>query len=132
MRLPNGGMKIPKMDESARLALQVALRGKSEVEFKPMFGNLAAFLQGNMFAGVFGKAVFLRLSEEDRAIAAGLGARPFEPMAGRPMKEYVEAPVGWIRHEKLLDEWLYRSLEYARSLPSKKGATRAKAKKGKK
>jgi len=35
----------------------------------------------------------LRLSDEDRAKFLRLpGAKPFEPMAGRPMREYVELP----------------------------------------
>jgi hypothetical protein len=78
---------------------------------------------------VFGKAVFLRLSDEDRAAAAGLGAGPFEPLPGRLMKDYVVAPVGWLRDGKLLREWLERSLVYARDLPSRKGSS-AKPKKG--
>ncbi len=124
-------MKMPKMDEGAKRVLQAALRGKPGVEFKPMFGNLGAFVRGNMFAGVFGKAVFLRLPEDDRAAAAGLGAGPFEPLPGRPMKDYVVAPVGWLSDGRLLRGWLERSLEYAQDLPRKKGSS-AKPKRGRK
>lgn len=113
-------MKMPKMDEGARQVLQAALHGKPGVEFRPMFGNLGAFVRGTMFAGVFGRAIFLRLSDEDRAAAAGLGAGPFEPLPGRPMKDYVAAPVGWLSDGRLFKEWLERSLVYAQGLPRKK------------
>ena len=59
---------------------------------KPMFGYPALFLDGNMFAGTFQDKIVARLSAEDRARAMKAGATPFEPMAGRPMKEYVVVP----------------------------------------
>jgi len=31
-----------------------------------MFGNQAAFVNGDMFAGLFGDRLFVRLSDEDR------------------------------------------------------------------
>jgi len=36
------------------------------VQVRPMFGNLAGFSNGNMFIGLFGSAVFVRLGEDDR------------------------------------------------------------------
>ena len=59
---------------------------------KPMFGYPALYLGGNMFAGTFQDKVVARLSEQERAKVAKAGAKPFEPMPGRPMKEYVVIP----------------------------------------
>ncbi len=60
------------------------------VERRKMFGGLTLFVNGNMFAGVHGRKIVLRLSEAERANAqAEAGALPFEPMPGRVMKEYV-------------------------------------------
>jgi hypothetical protein len=36
------------------------------VQVRPMFGNLAGLSNGNMFIGLFGSAVFVRLGEDDR------------------------------------------------------------------
>lgn len=60
-----------------------------------MFGHPCAFVSVQMFMGVFGNAVFVRLPEDLRGeLLAEEGAGPFEPMAGRPMKEYVTLPAG--------------------------------------
>ena len=54
-----------------------------------MFGHPCAFVNGNMFFGTFGQSLVVRVGE---AAAAGLsGKLPlFEPMPGRPWKEYVQ------------------------------------------
>ena len=63
------------------------------VAIRPMFGHKAAFVNGNMFTGTFGKHVFVRLDEPSRAeLLTVAGANPFEPMKGRPMTEYVQLP----------------------------------------
>jgi TfoX/Sxy family transcriptional regulator of competence genes len=59
-----------------------------------MFGGPAYFVNGNMFAGVLGEQLMVRLDADDRAelLDADPGAVPFEPMPGRPMREYVTLP----------------------------------------
>ena len=58
-----------------------------------MFGNDAAFVNGNLFAGLFGKDLFVRLSEMDQAELLGeKGASRFSPMEGRPMSGYIVVP----------------------------------------
>jgi len=53
-----------------------------------MFGNISAFVNGNMFAGLFGNDLFVRLSKESRKeLLEKQGASLLEPMKGRPMKE---------------------------------------------
>ena len=62
-------------------------------EPRKVFVYPAAFVNGNMFCGCHQENVVLRLGEEDRAkLLQEEGARVFEPMPGRPMKEYVVAP----------------------------------------
>jgi len=90
------------------------------IERRKMFGCPAYYINGNMMAGVYGTQLFLRLSPEDREeLRASLDARPFEPMAGRPMKEYLAMPPSIIDDEAALDEWMRRSVEFASSLPPK-------------
>lgn len=95
---------------------------------KPMFGHIAAFVNGTMFMGVFGSRVLVRLVATDREeLLAEDGAGPFEPMAGRPMREYVLLPADWLDDPDRAKPWVQRSLAYAAALPPKKGKAAAKA-----
>ncbi len=66
------------------------------VVVKPMFGNLGAFVNGNMFAGLFGDRIGVRVLDDARRaeLAATDGAGPFGPEE-RPMGGYVAAPAAW-------------------------------------
>ena len=90
------------------------------VDRRKMFGYPAVFLNGNMFAGLFQDQVILRLRAEDRATLAGVpGAKPFEPMPGRPMREYMVAPASIVDSTVQFRAWLERARTFAASLPSK-------------
>jgi TfoX/Sxy family transcriptional regulator of competence genes len=86
-----------------------------------MFGHDVYWVNGNMFTGVFQSLIFFRLSSKDQNefLRKSKDARLFEPMEGRPMKEYVVLP------EQVLEDkdavgWMKRSFEYTKSLPEKK------------
>lgn len=85
-----------------------------------MFGYPAAFANGNMFAGVHQSSFVLRLPDEQRAEFLRIpGAGPFEPMPGRPMREYVVVPSVMVGRPADLAPWIERSLAYASSLQPK-------------
>jgi TfoX/Sxy family transcriptional regulator of competence genes len=90
-----------------------------QVELKPMFGCPAYFTNGNMFAGVHQSSLMVRLPEAGRAEAVALGGRPFEPMPGRVMKEYVVLPTAVLDDAAATADWVRRGAEYAASLPPK-------------
>lgn len=93
---------------------------RPEVERKPMFGNLAGFAGGQMFLALFGEQVAVRLDEAGRdGLLAEEGAEPFEPMQGRPMREYVVLPLSWRDTPERAKPWVERGLAYALSLPPK-------------
>lgn len=94
---------------------------------KPMFGYPALYLGGNMFAGTFQDKVVARLSETDRATALKAGAKPFEPMPGRPMKEYVVVPAAEVGKPAALAKWIERARSYAETLPVKEKKVAKKA-----
>src|SRR5947209_11640443 len=73
---------------------------------KPMFGYPALFLNGNMFAGTFQDKVVARLAETERERAIKAGAKRFEPMPGRPMKEYVTLPAADVAKPAALEKWI--------------------------
>ena len=63
------------------------------IERRKMFGYPAAFVNGNLFAGLHQEDFILRLDEPGReALIRDCGAGIFEPMPGRRMREYVVVP----------------------------------------
>jgi hypothetical protein len=50
-------MKIPKPSDDDRARFRSLVPEDTGVEVKPMFGNLGAFVNGNMFMGLFGPEV---------------------------------------------------------------------------
>jgi TfoX/Sxy family transcriptional regulator of competence genes len=86
-----------------------------------MFGNVSAFVNGNMFFGIFGDDCFLRLSGGDRVELLKIkGAAVLEPMKGKPMKDYVVVPRTWRERPETMHSWISKSLEWSGTLPSKK------------
>lgn len=99
-------------------------------ERRNMFSYPAGFAEGHMFCGVFGRQIFVRLSEDDRAtLLEREGAHLFDPMGGRPMREYVVAPDDLVEDADALQAWFAKACQYAQSLPPKEaGKAKAKAK----
>jgi TfoX/Sxy family transcriptional regulator of competence genes len=96
------------------------------VSIRPMFGQLSAFVNGNMFMGIFGEDVVLRLSEDERSELTAAGGGPFEPMPGRPMREYVVVPPAWRQDPSRIRRWAARALDHAEELPSKESGGKKK------
>jgi len=91
-----------------------------DAQKRKMFGYPCCFINGNMFTGLHEQNWVVRLSEEDRLkLMSAYKARVFEPMPGRPMKEYIALPKTILDDTKLRTQWISRSLEYAASLPPK-------------
>lgn len=96
----------------------------SNVERRKMFGYPAAFVNGNMAAGLHRDDLVLKLDEKNRDALMKAGGKPFVVM-GRTMKEFVVAPQEMREKPAELKEWISRSIAFAASLPPK-----AKKKKG--
>ena len=98
------------------------------VERRKMFGYPCAFANGHMFAGLFQDDMFARLPAADRAaLEAVHGPLPFEPMPGRPMKDYSRLPEDLLADENAVAEALAKALRQAAALPPKvKKAKKAK------
>jgi TfoX/Sxy family transcriptional regulator of competence genes len=87
---------------------------------RKMFGYPAAFAgNGHMFTGLHEDRWMIRLPDDARAELAAAGATPFEPMPGRPMREYLVLPAELLADAEALQRWLDRSLAYTESLPAK-------------
>lgn len=109
-------VKMPKATDADRdrfRDLIDAVAHNPGVEVKPMFGQLGAFLNGNMFAGLFGTTIGIKLDEPSAAELRGLGGGPFGPEE-RPMGGYTTIPDGV---EAVA--WAGRAAAYAATLPPK-------------
>lgn len=93
-----------------------------QCDYRKMFGYPAYFVNGNMFAGVHGDKLFIRLFEADekRIMEMKVGVTVFESVAVRVMKGYVVLPKSFYSNDKLFDQWLEYSYRYVSSLAPKK------------
>ena len=91
-----------------------------DVERRKMFGYHAAFIGGNMVTGLHQQSWVVRLDAEGQAEATAEGATTFEPMAGRPMKNFVALPETVVEEEGRLEGWVRRAVEHGKTLPPKR------------
>jgi TfoX/Sxy family transcriptional regulator of competence genes len=94
---------------------------------RKMFGYPAAFVNGNMFMSLFQDDMILRLPESLREEFMKVdGAKIFEPMPGRPMREYIAVPPQVLADKKKLASWVSRALDYGASLKPKSRTSKPK------
>ena len=111
---------------------RAALPQDPRVEAVPMFGGVAAKINGHIFAGLFGRSVMLLLPEPERTAALALeGAAPFDPMGdGRARSEKVMLPEAMMEDPVALRDWIGRAFNAAAKLPVKPPKAAAKGKQG--
>jgi len=111
-------MQIPKPTTADMDRFRAIVPDDPRVEVKPLFGNLGAFVNGNMFMGLFGADIGVKLDAADAdALRAVEGAGPFGP-AERPMGGYVALPPSDVGTPDG-DRWVARSLAFVGALPPK-------------
>ena len=111
---------MPKASPEASNRLETLLAGDPRVRIRKMFGQPTAFVNGNMCVGTYGTDLFVRLGEADiRTLSKVPGVRHFEPMPGRPMKQYLVLPRSLLEKPIQARKWVVRSIEYALSLPGR-------------
>jgi hypothetical protein len=111
-------MEIPKPSESDKERFRSLVPDDPRVTVKPMFGNLGAFVNGNMFMGLFGSDVGVRLAPPDATELMAIdGAGPFGP-AERPMGGYVTLPASSLT-DGSCQAWIERALERAGAMKPK-------------
>jgi len=118
-------VKLPKASAEVVQRFEALLPDGPEVTRRLVFGSPAAFVRGNMFFGVFGESLFVRLPEEDRREAMRSdGALPFEPMKGRVMGGYVVLPGPVVENEGRAQAWVDRAHRWVATLPPKEPGRR--------
>jgi TfoX/Sxy family transcriptional regulator of competence genes len=114
-------MQVPRPTEADKERFRDLVPNDRNVEIKPMFGNLGAFVNGNMFMGLFGPDIGVKLNQSDEERVREAGGGSFGP-AERPMGGYVSLP-GSATPEQL-DDWIGSALAYVASLPPKQPKAR--------
>jgi TfoX/Sxy family transcriptional regulator of competence genes len=116
-------MEIPKPTEEDKARFRSLVPDHPLVEVKPMFGNLGAFVNGNMFMGLFGSDIGLKLPGDHAQQVVDSGGGPFGP-AERPMTGYVSLPPAVTEPEARL--LVAESLAYISAMPAKAPKQRKK------
>jgi TfoX/Sxy family transcriptional regulator of competence genes len=114
-----GPMKMPRPSEAAKATFAKLVPDGPTVTLKPMFGQLSAFVNGNMFCGLFGDDLVVRLPEPEIAKVKLQGGRDFEPMAGHKMGGYVMIPGDWQAKPAPAAALIKRALAVTGAMPAK-------------
>jgi hypothetical protein len=110
-------MQMPQHTEDDKARFRRLVREAPGAEVKPMFGSLGAFVNGNMYAGLFGTDVGVKLDEAGLDELRGLpGAGPFGP-PGRPMGGYLSLPADLPEEDAAA--WVNRARDHVATLPPK-------------
>lgn len=112
-------MEIPKPTDEDKSYFRSLVPEDPRVEVKPMFGNLGGFVNDNMFMGLFGADVGVKLADSDHdRLRAEDGAGPFGPEE-RPMAGYTTLPASWRATPKKAKPWIAKALDHVGALPAK-------------
>jgi TfoX/Sxy family transcriptional regulator of competence genes len=110
-------MKMPKHTDEDKARFRALVPEGAGVEVKPMFGSVGAFVNGNMFAGLFGTDIGVKLDDEAKAELEAIdGSGPFGPEE-RPMGGYLSMPKSFT--EAQARDWMERAREHASTFPPK-------------
>jgi len=114
--------KIERADPALEVRV-AAVMATLPVYRRPMFGVVAWFVEENaqLLGNAWGESLTIRVGAEDAAALVASGkATHFDPMGGRPMREYVLVPAASMKPVEL-KRWIARGLAFTSTLPHKKG-----------
>src|SRR5258706_7165325 len=126
-RMAPGSM--PKPSDEAKAAFSKLVADEPAVTLRPMFGQLSAFVNGNMFCGIYGEELMVRLPETEIAAVKKQGGRDFEPVAGHKMGGYVIMPGDWRAKPAPAAALIKKALAHTRAMPAKTAKPKAGPKK---
>ncbi len=120
--------KWPQMDKELEERID-GLVASMPVRRKKMFGTSSWFMESNdqMLAGVWGDGVMVRVGQDEaQRLIERCDAESFDPMGGRPMREYVYLNAEQISEDIELTRWLETAAGFASTLAIKKRKPRKK------
>lgn len=114
-------MNMPKSPPELVERFHQIVPDDPDIERRKMFGYPACFINGNMFTGLHGQSMIVRLGPADRErLLREPGTHLFEPMPGRPMKEYVVVSDAILADDWRIAPWVAAATDFVRTLPPKK------------
>jgi TfoX/Sxy family transcriptional regulator of competence genes len=109
-------------DEELAHRLRELLAGEKGITEQKMFGGLGFLLHGNMVVSASGQGGLLaRVGPAGTKAALSRPHASLMEMGGRSMDGWVRVAPDGVRTKRELAAWVKRSLEFARTLPPKKG-----------
>ena len=108
------------LQRAVRAAADPALEG--DLEFRKMFGGMAAYVHGRPFALLSSVGLALKLPAEVQAdLLTEPGARPLQfEEGGVVFKQYVIVPDDIVGDPEKLGYWIEESARYVVTLPAKR------------
>jgi TfoX/Sxy family transcriptional regulator of competence genes len=108
-------------DEELAERVRELVAGEKGVTEQRMFGGLAFLINGNMSVAASGQGGLLVRVEPEEGDAL-IDDKDIQPMImrGREMTGWLRVDAAAVRTENQLQQWVARSVGFARSLPAKK------------
>ncbi len=110
-------MQMPQHSDEDKARFRSLVPEGPGIEVKPMFGSVGAFVNGNMFAGLFGEDIGVKLDAAGLSELGALeGTGPFGP-AERPMGGWLSLPRDLAPEQTTV--WMERAADHIATLPPK-------------
>jgi len=119
-------MQMPKSPPALIERFDTVAADFPEATRRLTFGYPCLYVGGNMVTGLFGDSWHVRVGKDDTDELLQLpGARPFEPMPGRPMTGFTLLPEAIVDDDAAVREWVGRAIAHVSTMPVKTPKPRA-------
>jgi TfoX/Sxy family transcriptional regulator of competence genes len=113
-------MPMPKSPPALIARFDTVATDFPEASRRLTFGYPCLYVGGNMVTGLFGDSWHVRVGKDDTtALLALPGARPFEPMPGRPMTGFTLLPESIVDDDTAVRDWVARAIAHVSTMPAK-------------
>jgi TfoX-like protein len=113
-------MQMPKSPPALIERFDAVAADFPEAARRLTFGYPCLYVGGNMVTGLFGESWHVRVGRDDTEELLRLpGARPFEPMPGRPMTGFTLLPEAIVDDDAAVREWVGRAIAHVSTMPVK-------------
>jgi TfoX/Sxy family transcriptional regulator of competence genes len=112
-------------DEELAERIRSLVEGEPGLSEKKMFGGLAFLINGNMAAAASGQGgMMLRVDPSQTESLLDEPAVTQVVMRGREMDGWLRIDPAAVTADEAFESWVRRGVDYARSLPAKRGSPR--------
>ena len=106
-------------DEELAERVRAVVEDRDDINEKPIFGGLCLLAHGNMFAGIQGETLMVRVGKAAHDEALAKPHTRIMDFSGRPMRGYVYVDPPGIASQAQLREWIELSLAFVDTLRAK-------------